>query len=38
MTTECVLCDRHFHQTTKNPGCICPECLLEQEEEGTREA
>jgi len=30
MTTKCPICDRHFHQTTKNPGCICPECLLEQ--------
>jgi len=30
MTIECVLCDKHFRQTIKNPGCICPECLLEQ--------
>jgi len=38
MTTECVLCDRHFHQSKQNPGCICPKCLLEQEGDESREA
>lgn len=37
MTTECLICDRHFLQTKQNPGCICPECLEEERDEKEEE-
>lgn len=26
MTTECVICNKHYHETKNHHGLVCPEC------------